>query len=895
MYHAYALFDPAKLPQQYVSPTPERCGTWLLDELRRQWTRLSEGTKSVLGKYGFGPNGVLTRPGGLDSSRTTVNFKIHYSVQPGDTHAVNSYDGNGNGTPDYVDTVLAVIEQVWLTEHITMQYVLSPSDGIQGGDGRYDVYLFKIGAGFYGYAQPEDSIGDNPNSPGVVEINAFTSYLALRNNYAGFRRSPAQNIMHTSAHEFFHAIQFGYDTYEKPWLKEATAAWSEDEVFDDINQNYDHLPAWFNAPHIPLDADNREGQGVTYTGHWYGSMIFFRYLREHVGGRETIKRIWERSVVYNSATGDFSFRAIEDALNEQGTNFENVFRNFTTANLIRTIAPFNYEEGENYPEIGFDALLFGDRTITGPLRRHASLYYRISPNRMPRGADIITFTFTPLDPATRFGARIVTRQGNVVRTQLLPDNPQLTPTQGLDEIVVIIMNFDTVGTTNRFQLRVQNNTRLYQLTFNNFDDVDPRISRGQITWRKEQGLPNPDYTTAFYYNGNITVSAFRFSSLNISPDGYFATPEIHNGKIVWIGDLIDAGGTPYRAVQYYNGDSTVNVTPPTWDFVARPLIHNDQIIFSATDIPSFGWRLYKSQAGAGPVPISSYYSVLAPKPFQVHNGKVVWGLYSDPTTYDSVYYFDGTTNRPVPTQRPLTVPRLHNGKLAWSEVPLSRPDSIPFSEIFFYDGVSTTQLTNDSVADESPDISHGRIVWGRGQSNLALPSTAAYFNGTSIRLLGDSVTYRPHWFGQNKIDSSGLAWYGSEGGSQRAIYYYDGATITSIIPRVGFAGLPLGGFALDSGKIAISWYDGSDYEMFLYVHDPTAVSVHETSKLEPEQFALSQNYPNPFNPTTEIRFQISEVGGQPARRSDLYVGGRSEVSHVTLKVYDLLGQEVATL
>ncbi len=52
----------------------------------------------------------------------------------------------------------------------------------------------------------------------------------------------------------------------------------------------------------------------------------------------------------------------------------------------------------------------------------------------------------------------------------------------------------------------------------------------------------------------------------------------------------------------------------------------------------------------------------------------------------------------------------------------------------------------------------------------------------------------------------------------------------------------------------------------------------------PDKFELMQNYPNPFNPTTEIRYQIPEVRSQ-----------RSEVSHVSLKVYDLLGREVATL
>ena len=47
--------------------------------------------------------------------------------------------------------------------------------------------------------------------------------------------------------------------------------------------------------------------------------------------------------------------------------------------------------------------------------------------------------------------------------------------------------------------------------------------------------------------------------------------------------------------------------------------------------------------------------------------------------------------------------------------------------------------------------------------------------------------------------------------------------------------------------------------------------------IHPSDFMLSQNYPNPFNPTTKIRFQNSNFG------------------FVSLKVYDLLGGEVATL
>ncbi len=55
----------------------------------------------------------------------------------------------------------------------------------------------------------------------------------------------------------------------------------------------------------------------------------------------------------------------------------------------------------------------------------------------------------------------------------------------------------------------------------------------------------------------------------------------------------------------------------------------------------------------------------------------------------------------------------------------------------------------------------------------------------------------------------------------------------------------------------------------------------------PTKFELSQNYPNPFNPSTKIRFTI------PA--SSLNPFSKGEGTFVSLKVYDVLGNEVATL
>jgi sugar lactone lactonase YvrE len=89
--------------------------------------------------------------------------------------------------------------------------------------------------------------------------------------------------------------------------------------------------------------------------------------------------------------------------------------------------------------------------------------------------------------------------------------------------------------------------------------------------------------------------------------------------------------------------------------------------------------------------------------------------------------------------------------------------------------------------------------------------------------------------------------------------------------NLGYVTLRQGGGAIapqlviDGLRIGTSWTTGV----------PTGVNVQLADI--PQSFELQNNYPNPFNPTTTIKF------------------GLPEASQVSLKIYDVLGREVATV
>jgi hypothetical protein len=89
--------------------------------------------------------------------------------------------------------------------------------------------------------------------------------------------------------------------------------------------------------------------------------------------------------------------------------------------------------------------------------------------------------------------------------------------------------------------------------------------------------------------------------------------------------------------------------------------------------------------------------------------------------------------------------------------------------------------------------------------------------------------------------------------------------------------LPPGGFLKNGSFLSkdIGVIVGSN-TVLVTTNGGIVTDVDEASTL-PDELALSQNYPNPFNPSTTIEFALPQSG------------------YVTLKVYNVLGEEVVTL
>ncbi len=280
LYLAYALFAPERLPARFRSDVPWD-GTLPLWELqRRQRLRppsLFRSTIETLAATSCGSSS-----GNLPKTRSTSYFSIEYKQIKG-----------GLTIDDYANA----LDAAWNKEITQFGWAAPP---ITTPGGKYHVRVDSLGSGLFGYVTTQGTyagfVGDNPNTSSWNEQTAYASCMVLSDDFSGFASPALKALQATVAHEFHHAIQFGYGV--APGLRdidglfmEAGATWVEDEVFDDANDNYNYLWPDFQTcmgEYHPSDSNQ-----------WYPYWVVLRGLTERFGtggaggGEQVMQDFWE--------------------------------------------------------------------------------------------------------------------------------------------------------------------------------------------------------------------------------------------------------------------------------------------------------------------------------------------------------------------------------------------------------------------------------------------------------------------------------------------------------------------------------------------------------------------------------------------------------------------------
>ncbi len=238
----------------------------------------------------------------------------------------------------WVNRQLKMMNHVWSYEVGKLGYHKPLSDGQRGGNGKFDVYLKELyHQGLYGLT--------NAERPTSYNQRLYSGYLLLDNDFAKrqYHAKPINTARVTAAHEFFHAIQFGYDVREDSWLLESTATWMEDQFLDKSNDNRQFLP-YGQVAHSNLPLDTFQAGGYAQYGDW----PFFEYLSEHYG-RGIVKSIWNHAAAFHGGGHEFSAQAIRSSLRHHG-GMTPVFARYAGAN---TSPAHSYQEGKHFPTAGF--------------------------------------------------------------------------------------------------------------------------------------------------------------------------------------------------------------------------------------------------------------------------------------------------------------------------------------------------------------------------------------------------------------------------------------------------------------------------------------------------------------------------------------------------------------
>ena len=360
-------------------------------------------------------------------------FRVHYTTTG--TNMVPAGDADGSGTPDSVEEVAALYEDV-LTFYEGLGFRAPRADTNvpidNGGDGRFDVYLVDFALKADGQFVQEDCDSDGTCSGYMVQENDFAGYGYPSRTYAN-------RVL--ASHEFFHAVQAAYDVNETAIFSEGTATWATEQFDATLSDLESQAKGYLDRPDHSLNVP-LPGPVDAFS---YGTGIFFEFLSEKLTPA-VVRELWEAAV-----GAPEWFDRIDDVLLSHGSSFADAFASFAEWNLFtktRANPARSYKNGAKYALVKTEAQaapvsIAAYRVFpaaTGYLAVPAGGRAAMQVALVPGTADLSPLR---LIVAVRRGEAL-----DPVTTHAATDRPELDVT-GADELLVGIVNTARTGESLR--------------------------------------------------------------------------------------------------------------------------------------------------------------------------------------------------------------------------------------------------------------------------------------------------------------------------------------------------------------------------------------------------------------------------------------------------------------
>ncbi len=256
---------------------------------------------------------------------------------------------------------------------------------------------------------------------------------------------------------------------------------------------------------------------------------------------------------------------------------------------------------------------------------------------------------------------------------------------------------------------------------------------------------------------------------------------------------------------------------------------------------------------------------------------IIWGIHFPNPTIGYGVGFVYSQNQAAQT----VLVKTTNGGINWTRLapPISGTGK-QLLDVFFTDANTGYCIGRDSVVNIFLKTTNGGNNW----SSIV---TGVGSEGYSIFFTGPNTGYICGQGGIQKTTNAGVSWFSSYNNTMKDLYFINANTGYA----VGGDGIVMTNNAGANWTVQNSSFNDLRSIMFYGTYSGYAVGnlgvvvkttnggigITNISTEIPASFSLSQNYPNPFNPSTKFKVDIVKL------------------SNVTIKVFDVLGREIAIL